>query len=116
MHLLNTEDNRTAVYFDKTWISQNHSNKYIWHDSRGKSGLKIYSGQGGWLTTAHMRSANIGFISGAKLVFYAGKSFINSGYHIEMHGEIFKAWFVGMLHLLKERSIIVMDSVSYHST
>ena len=54
----------------------------------------IHICQGGWLTTAHMRSANIGFISGAKLVFYAGKSFINSGYHIEMHGEIFKAWFV----------------------
>lgn len=115
MHIHRTEDNRPIIYLDETWISQNHTNKYIWQDSRGNGGLKVPTGRGGRLIIAHAGSASTGFIAGAKLVFRGSKHSAASDYHTEMNAEVFKTWFVGMLRSLEEGSVIVMDNASYHS-
>jgi hypothetical protein len=54
MHSLCAQGDRPAFYLDETWISQNHSKKYIWHDSHGNGGLKIPTGWGNCVTT-HMQ-------------------------------------------------------------
>lgn len=70
-HLLCTEKNTNIVYLDETLISQNHKNQYIWHDSKQMEVAQLYllckvqSNSG----VAYADSINIGFTSGAKLVF-----------------------------------------------
>lgn len=114
MHSLRVnKDTRPIVYLDETWVNQNHTKSFIWQDKNRSGGLKVPLGKGGRLIVCHAGSAKFGFISGAKLVFRSGSS--NNDYHSEMTYDVFKQWYVNMLHSLEEGCVIVMDNASYHS-
>lgn len=115
MHFLRKDDSRPVVYLDETWISQNHTKKYIWQDSMNNGGMKVPTGKGGRLIITHAGSSETGFIPESKLLFKGGKKKENNDYHSEMNGKLFKDWFVSLLSHLEEGSIIVMDNASYHS-
>lgn len=105
---------KPIFYLDETWINQNHTRAYIWHDSHGNGGLKVPTGKGARIIILHIGSAKTGFIPECKLMYRNTKT-VSSDYHSEMNGDIFKEWFMNMLKLLDEPSVIVMDNASYHS-
>ena len=55
-------DTRPIFYLDKTWMSQNLSQKDIWQDSTGKDSLKVPLDKGSRLIICHGESASMGFI------------------------------------------------------
>ncbi|XP_039282804.1 uncharacterized protein LOC111061493 isoform X6 [Nilaparvata lugens] len=115
MHSIRNES-RPIVYLDETWVSQNHTDQYIWQNSNNSGGLKVPTGKEERLIIAHAGSATTGFIPDAKLVFREGERTQNCDYHSEMNSSLFKEWFVDkLLCRLEEGSVIVMDNASYHS-
>ena len=113
MHNVRNESlSRPVIYLDETWVNANHSPKYIWQSSTNQGGLKVPLGKGSRLIICHAGSADQGFIPSAKLIFQSKST---ADYHEEMNSEVFKAWFLDLLRVLEEPSVIVMDNASYHS-
>lgn len=54
-----------------------------------------------------------GFVDGGLLVFESKKG--STDYHEEMNGDVFLDWLKGVIPLLKDNSVIVMDNAPYHS-
>ncbi|KAL4101084.1 hypothetical protein QTP88_021104 [Uroleucon formosanum] len=59
-------------------------------------------------------NAEEGFVDGGLLVFESKKG--SADYHEEMNGDVFFDWLKGVIPLLKDNSVIVMDNAPYHST
>lgn len=115
VNLRKTNDVRPVVYLDETWVNQNHTRNYIWHNSEGKEGFKVPTGKGGRIIICHSGSSSFGFVNNSKLVFRC-KSGPSEDYHSHMNYIIIlKDWFIQMLNNLEEPSVIVMDNASYHS-
>ncbi|XP_008180356.1 uncharacterized protein LOC103308558 [Acyrthosiphon pisum] len=105
---------KPIFYLDETWLNQNHTRSYIWQDSHIDGGLKIPTGKEARLILVHIGLAKTGFIPQCKLLYKNTKS-TSSDYHSEINSDIFRDWFLKMLNMLKEPSVIVMDNASYHS-
>jgi len=54
-----------------------------------------------------------GFVNGGLLVFESKKG--SADYHNEINGDSFFDWIKGVIPLLKDNSIVVMDNAPYHS-
>uniref|UniRef100_A0A2S2NGI9 Tc1-like transposase DDE domain-containing protein n=1 Tax=Schizaphis graminum TaxID=13262 RepID=A0A2S2NGI9_SCHGA len=101
--------NKPIFYLDETWLNQYHSpTNYSWQYSYVDGGLKIPTEEDATLILLHVGSAKIGFIPQCKLLFKKTKN-------ASMNNEIFREWFMNMINLLDEPSVIVMDNASYHS-
>lgn len=83
------EEGRTIYFLDETWVN---------------AGKRII--------VLHIGSAE-GFVAGGLLCFESKKN--TSDYHDEMNGDTFFEWFCGVLPILKDNSVIVMDNAPYHS-
>lgn len=114
-NLRQSNDTRTIVYLDETWVNQNHSRGQIWQNSQNTEGLKVPTGKGGRLLICHAGSSKFGFVNGSKLVLRCKSSATHPDYHTQMNATIFKKWFIDMLNHLEEPCVIVMDNASYHS-
>ncbi|KAE9524419.1 hypothetical protein AGLY_015140 [Aphis glycines] len=117
------QEGRTIYFLDETWINAGDCSSRVWVDQTIKShrdafhrGLTTDSrnptGKGKGLIVVHIGSAE-GFIAGGLLCFESKKN--TSDYHDEMNGKTFLEWFCGVLPLLKDNSVIVMDNAPYHS-
>ncbi|XP_026815467.1 uncharacterized protein LOC113555261 [Rhopalosiphum maidis] len=107
--------NKPIFYLDETWLNQYHSpTNYSWQYSNVDGGLKIPTEEDVTLILLHIGSAKTGFIPQCKLLFKSTKS-ASSGDYTGMNDEIFREWFMNMINLLDEPSVIVMDNASYHS-
>ena len=115
-------DNRHIFYLDETWVNEGHTTSKVWSDSTIKTpkqaflsglttGLKPAASKGKRLIIVHIGNEN-GFLNGGLLMFESKKS---GDYHTEMNGDIFKTWFEGIIKLLPNNSVIVMDNAPYHS-
>ncbi|XP_054257237.1 uncharacterized protein LOC128999434 [Macrosteles quadrilineatus] len=114
MHeLRESSDSRPVYYLDETWVNENHTQKYIWQDTTESGGLKVPLGKGRRLIICHVGSAKDGFLHECKWVFQSKTS--SNDYHDEMNADSFKEWFIKLLYILEEGSIIVMDNAPYHS-
>ncbi|CAI6375500.1 unnamed protein product [Macrosiphum euphorbiae] len=114
---------RTIYYLDETWVNAGDCNDRIWQDrtvaSRRDayvSGLSIGApnptAKGKRLIVVHIGSEE-GFVDGGLLVFESKKG--SADYHEEMNGDVFFDWLKGVIPLLKDNSVIVMDNAPYHS-
>lgn len=54
-----------------------------------------------------------GFVNGGLLVFESKKG--SADYHDEINGDSFFDWIKGVIPLLKDNSVIVMDNAPHHS-
>jgi len=117
------QEGRTIYFSDETWVNAGDCSSRVWVDQTIKShrdafhrGLTTGSrnpiGKGKRLIVVHIGSAK-GFIAGGLLCFESKKN--TSNYHDKMNGKTFLKWFCGVLPLLKDNSVIVMDNVPYHS-
>lgn len=103
---MNAGDYSTRIWFDKTVKSN--------RDAFLKgltTGSKNPTGKGKRLIVVHIGSSE-GFVDDGFLCFESKK---NTDYHDDMNGKTFFEWFCGILPLLKENAIIVMDNAPYHS-
>lgn len=105
---------KLIFYLGETWLNQNHTRSYVWQDSNNDRGLNVPTGKGGRLILLHIGSAKTGFIPQCKLLYKNTRS-TSVDYHSKMNSDIFREWFLKMLNLLGEPSVIVMDNASYHS-
>lgn len=96
------------VYSDESWISQNHTNKYIWHDFKEN----VRTGRGGLLITGRLFD-KYRFHTKSNLVFRGGKSFVDSDYHSK---EVFKARLLTCCVYWKKAPSFVKYNASYRST
>ncbi|KAL4152979.1 hypothetical protein QTP88_000812 [Uroleucon formosanum] len=92
---------RTIYYLDETWVNAGDCNERIWQDNT---------------VTSHREAfvSEEGFVDGGLLVFESKKG--SADYHEEMNGDVFFDWLKGVIPLLKDNSVIVMDNAPYHST
>ncbi|CAI6371101.1 unnamed protein product [Macrosiphum euphorbiae] len=114
---------RTIYYLDETWVNAGDCNDRIWQDNTVTShrdaflsglstGAPNPTAKGKRLIVVHIGS-NEGFVDGGLLVFESKKG--SSDYHEEMNGDVFFDWLKGVIPLLKDNSVIVMDNAPYHS-
>lgn len=114
-------EGRTIYYLDESFISADECAKKVRVDKtltssrdgflKGLStGPKNPTGKG--LIVVHIGSSN-GFVEGGLLISESKQNSAN--YQDELDGDWFYDWFCGILPLLNDNSIIVMDSASYHS-
>lgn len=98
------EEGRTIYYLGETWykVSEELS-----------TGMSNQFSKGERLMVLHIGSDN-GFLNGG-LLFFEPKNY-NADYRQQMNGDIFLQWFVAILPLLDENSVIVMDNASHHSS
>lgn len=106
--------NKPIFYLDKTWINQNYTRSHIRQNSNNDRGLKIPTGIGSRLILLHIGSAKTGFIPQCKLLYKITMR-TSSDYYSEKNNDIFRDWFLKVINMLEEPSIIVMDKASYHS-
>lgn len=117
------QEGRTIYFLDETWINAGDCSSRVWVDQTIKShrdafhrglttGSRNPTGKGKRLIVVHIGSAE-GFVAGGLLCFESKKN--TSDYHDEMNGKTFLEWFCGVLPLLKDNSVIVMDNAPYHS-
>lgn len=66
----------------------------------------------GRLIVNHIGSAERGFLDVAAQVFKCKKD--SSDYHSSMDSEIFRNWFNGVLNIIPDKSVIVLDLAPYH--
>jgi hypothetical protein len=116
-------DERPVFYLDKTWVNQNHSRQYIWHETVHLAGiikkgrLKSSSRKRQQAYCVPHRTSKTGFIPDSKKLFRSCPQRSDSNYNSEMNADSFKDWFANrFLSYLEEGSIIIMDNASYHST
>lgn len=62
-------DVRSVIYFDETWVNQNHTRDYICRNSERTEGLKVPTGKGGRLIIRRAGSSSFGYIKHSKLIF-----------------------------------------------
>lgn len=116
-------EGRTIYYLDETWVNAGECANKVWVDKTVTSsrdaflkglttGPKNPTGKGKRLIVVHIGSSN-GFVEGGLLCFESKKN--TADYHDEMNGDSFYDWFCGILPLLDDNCIIVMDNASYHS-
>ncbi|XP_060855619.1 uncharacterized protein LOC132933335 [Metopolophium dirhodum] len=117
------EEGRTIYFLDETWVNAGDCSSRVWVDQTIQShrdaflrglttGSRNPTGKGKRLIVVHIGSAE-GFVAGGLLCFESKKN--TSDYHDEMNGDTFFEWFCGVLPLLKDNSVIVMDNAPYHS-
>ncbi|KAJ0183650.1 hypothetical protein K1T71_000073 [Dendrolimus kikuchii] len=100
--LRKTNDQRSRIYLDETWVNQNHSRKRMRFGTNDEGGFK------------NQPVGKDGFAPDTKFIFKAVKS-KDADYHIEMNGDSYTAWFFDLLNVLEKPSVIVIDNASYHS-
>jgi len=114
---------RSIYYLDETWVNAGDCNNRIWqynivtsHREAFESGLSTGvpnpMAKGKRLIVVHIGSEK-GFVDGGLLVFESKKG--SADYHEEMNGDVFLDWLKGVIPLLKDNSVIVMDNAPYHS-
>lgn len=101
---------RQIYYLDESWINVEESFKSV--NTVIQSGQKNLSSKGKQLIVVHIGSSD-GFVTGGLLTFESKNNSID--YHDEINDVIFYEWFSGILSLLKDNAVIVMDNASYHS-
>ncbi|XP_060861942.1 uncharacterized protein LOC132938975 [Metopolophium dirhodum] len=101
---------RQIYYLDESWINVEESAKSV--DSTIQSGQKNLSGKGKQLTVVHIGSSD-GFVAGGLWAFESKNN--SSDYHDEINDVTFYEWFKGIISLLEDNAVIVMDTASYHS-
>ncbi|XP_060868764.1 uncharacterized protein LOC132943720 [Metopolophium dirhodum] len=106
------QEGRTIYFLGETWVNTGDSSSRVWVDQGLTTGSHNPTGKGKRIIVVHIGSAE-GFIAGGLLCFESKKN--TSDYHDEMNGDIFFDWFCGVLPLLKDNSVIVMDNAPYHS-
>jgi len=117
------EEGRTIYFLDETWVNAGDCSSRVWVDQTIQShrdaflrglttGSRNPTGKGKRIIVLHIGSAE-GFVAGGLLCFESNKN--TSDYHDEMNGNTFFEWFCGVLPLLKDNSVIVMDNAPYHS-
>ncbi|KAL4112080.1 hypothetical protein QTP88_015928 [Uroleucon formosanum] len=115
---------RTIYYLDETWVNAGDCNERIWQDNTVTSHREAFvyglstgapnpTAKGKRLIVVHIGSEE-GFVDGGLLVFESKKG--SADYHEEMNGDVFFDWLKGVIPLLKDNSVIVMDNAPYHST
>ncbi|CAI6343204.1 unnamed protein product [Macrosiphum euphorbiae] len=98
------QEGRTIYYLDETSINIG--------DSMKKMSVDNPTGKAKRLIIVHIGSEE-GFVNGGLLVFESKKG--SADYHNEINGDSFFDWIKGVIPLLKDNSIIVMDNAPYHS-
>ncbi|KAL4105010.1 hypothetical protein QTP88_020285 [Uroleucon formosanum] len=117
-------EGRTIYYLDGTWVNAGECANKVWvdktvtssRDAFGKgltTGPKNPTDKGKRFIVVHIGSSNC-FVEGGLLCFESKKK-NTADYYDEMNGDSFYDCFCGILPLLDDNSIIVMNSASYHS-
>ncbi|XP_029347324.1 uncharacterized protein LOC100168529 [Acyrthosiphon pisum] len=101
---------RQIYYLDESWINVEESAKSV--DTTIQSGQKNLSGKGKQLIVVHIGSSD-GFVPGGLWYFESKNN--SSDYHDEINDVTFYEWFSGIISLLEDNAVIVMDTASYHS-
>ncbi|XP_060839202.1 uncharacterized protein LOC132920662 [Rhopalosiphum padi] len=100
------EEGRTIYYLEETWVNiGEYSHKEFLGDREQSSKSKR-------LIAVHIGSAK-GFVEGGLLCFEPKNNM--ASYHDNMNGDIYYDWFRGILPLLEENSVIIMDNASHYS-
>ncbi|XP_022160668.1 uncharacterized protein LOC111026831 [Myzus persicae] len=97
---------------EKIWVDKtikSHRDTFL---SGLSTGAPNPTGKGKRLIIVHIGSEE-GFVNGGLLVFESKKG--SADYHDEMNGDSFFDWIKGVIPLLKDNSVIVMDNAPYHS-
>ncbi|KAL4092241.1 hypothetical protein QTP88_026775 [Uroleucon formosanum] len=116
-------EGRTIYYLDETWVNADECADEVRVDETVTSSRDAFlkglstgptnpTDKGKRLMVVHIGSSN-GFVEGGLLCIESRKHL--AGYREEMDGDSFYDWFCGVLPLLDDNSIIVMDNASYHS-
>lgn len=110
----NSDNPRTEIYLDETWVNQNECVSKCWTTSDGSAGPKLKTGKGARFIILHAGGEH-GFVPGGLLMFRSRNG--NKGdYHDSMNNQCFMTWFTDqLLPNIPEHSIIIMDNASYHS-
>lgn len=114
---------RTIYYLDETWVNAGDCNERIWQDNTVTSHREAFvcglstgapnpTAKGKRLIVVNIGSEE-GFVDGGLLVFESKKG--SADYHEEMNGDVFFDWLKGVIPLLKDNSVLVMDNAPYHS-
>ncbi|XP_008183387.1 uncharacterized protein LOC103309534 [Acyrthosiphon pisum] len=117
------QEGRTIYYLDETWANIGDCMEKNWVDNIVESrrdaflsdlstGAPNPTGKGKRLIIVHIGSEE-GFVNGGLLVFESKKG--SADYHDEMNGDSFFDWIKGVISLLKDNRVIVMDNAPYHS-
>ncbi|CAI6359748.1 unnamed protein product [Macrosiphum euphorbiae] len=112
------QEGRTIYFLDETmlWFNTGDCLSRVCLEqtmvNTGTTGSRNPTSKGNWLTLGHIGSAE-GFVAGGLLCFESKKNTFD--HHNEMDGNTFFKWFCGVLPLLKDNSVIVMDNSQYHS-
>jgi len=106
---------RTIYYLYETWVNAggNTITPHIEAFGCGPStSAPNPTPKGKRLIVVHIGSEE-GFVGGGLSVFESKTD--SADYHEEMNGDIFFDWLKGVIPLLKDNSVIVMDNAPYHS-
>jgi len=101
---------RQIYYLDESWISVEETSKSV--DTTIQSGQKNQSAKSKKLIVVHIGSTD-GFVDGGLLAFESKDNFSDN--NDEMDDDTFYEWFSSILSLLKDNSVIVMDTALCHS-
>ena len=105
------EKGRDIVYTDESYVNAGHAVTRCWQTDA--IGLTAPIGKGERMIIVHAGTMN-GLISGAKLVYKAGRSTVD--YHHEINFKNFSKWLdENLIPNLKPKSVLVLDNSSYHN-
>ncbi|XP_025209114.1 uncharacterized protein LOC112604348 [Melanaphis sacchari] len=100
------KEGRTIYYLEETWVNiGKYSQDELLDDKEPPGNSKR-------LIALHIGSVN-GFVEGGLLCVEPKNNM--SSYHENMNGDIYYDWFRGILPLLEDNSVIIMDNASHYS-
>ena len=110
-------EDRPIIYLDETWANSHDGHARMWVEDacQGSTsgGIRKPSGKGNRLIVLHAGSRE-GWVKDAALVFQSKRG--TGDYHNDMNHNTFEEWVTNQLFRnIPPRSVIVMDSASYHS-